>query len=170
MEAGMSKVFGGFKLFAVFAVFGLAIVFASAFSAPAQAAEVEEGGYYLAVTLDYGFDEAYERVMDALKAEGFGVQHETDFQAIMKAKLDKDIPRYLLLAACHPELAFETYSNEDWAGIMMPCTVVIRELPDGNTAVAIKHPGMLPVATGNDALTPVSQQLIEKSLRVLAAL
>lgn len=167
----MFKVFQELKLTALASVFGLAILFSAALaSQPAQAAEIEDGGYYLAVTLDYGFDEAYERVSAALKSEGFGIQHETDFQAVMKAKLGKDIPRYLLLAACHPELAFETYSNEDWAGIMMPCTVVIRELPDGNAAVAIKHPGMLPIATGNDALSPVSKQLVEKSMRVLAAL
>ncbi len=166
----MNKVIGGLGVFAAVAVFAAAFILASSFSAPAQAAEVEDGGYYFAVTLDYGFDEAYERVTEALKSEGFGIQHETDFQAVMKAKLGKDILRYLLLAACHPELAFETYSNEEWAGIMMPCTVVIRELPDGNAAVAIKHPGMLPIATGNDALAPISHQLIEKSLNVLAAL
>ena len=140
------------------------------FAPAAHGAEVEEAGYYFSVTVDYGFDEAYEKVNAALKAEGFGVLSETNFQQVMKEKLDKDIPRYLILGTCHPGLVYQVYEMEDWVGILTPCNVVLRELPDGKTGVAIKHAGGLIMATGNPALEGVVQELIEISIRILGSL
>jgi len=44
--------------------------------------------------IDMTFDDAVERVIDALQAEGFGVLSDIDVAATLKKKLDEDMPPY----------------------------------------------------------------------------
>lgn len=52
--------------------------------------------------LDLPFDEAVERVMAALKQEGFGVLSDIDVRGAMKEKLGLDMPAYRIPGACQP--------------------------------------------------------------------
>jgi uncharacterized protein (DUF302 family) len=60
--------------------------------------------------VDVSFDDAIEKVTAELEKEGFGVLSDIDVAAKMKAKLDKDMPRYRILGACNPALAFQAIS------------------------------------------------------------
>ena len=54
------------------------------------------------VILSEPFDEALTKVKTALAAVGFGVLTEIDLQATMREKIDKSIPRHVILGACNP--------------------------------------------------------------------
>ena len=63
--------------------------------------------YYIAKIVSGGFSAIVERVIEALKAEGFGVLTEIDVKATMKKKLDIDFrelpdPRRLQSSAGAP--------------------------------------------------------------------
>lgn len=108
--------------------------------------------YYLAKTLDVGFNEAVARTMLALKEQGFGVLTDIDVAATMKAKLDADIRPYRILGACNPKLAFEALKLEDMVGTMLPCNVVVHELASGKVEVAAVDPVASMAAIDNPAL------------------
>jgi uncharacterized protein (DUF302 family) len=67
--------------------------------------------------VDQSFDAAIDKVTAELSKEGFGVLSDIDVAAKMKEKLDKDMPRYRILGACNPALAFQAISAvEDGPG------------------------------------------------------
>jgi uncharacterized protein (DUF302 family) len=60
--------------------------------------------YYLAATVNRSFEAVVSEVIERLESEGFGVLTDIDVQAVLKAKLGVDIPRYRILGACnHPD-------------------------------------------------------------------
>lgn len=116
--------------------------------------------------LNLGFEESIEKITNALKTEGFGVLTDIDVQATMKKKIDKDMPRYRILGACHPHLAFEALAAEPKIGTMLPCNVIVREISNSNTEISIVDPVASMMAIKNEALAKVATDVQTKLRRV----
>jgi len=66
---------------------------------------MEQTNYGFTKVVNYSFDEAIEKVTEALKTEGFGVLTEIDVKATLKKKIDVDFKPYTILGACNPAFA-----------------------------------------------------------------
>lgn len=122
--------------------------------------------YGQAITLQVGYDEAVDKVKAALQAQGFGTLTEIDVQATMKAKLDVDMERYVILGVCNPQLAHRALGVDRSIGLLLPCTVVVRQGDDG-TIVEALDPGVMVEVPGLPELQPVAE---EAGRRIDAAL
>jgi uncharacterized protein (DUF302 family) len=101
------------------------------------------------VTLDAPYAESLERVIDALKEEGFGVLSRIDIHDAFKEKLGIEFRNYSILGACNPPLAHKALSNRPDAGLMLPCNVIVEE-NNGGTLVRIVDPAAMMQAGGFD--------------------
>ncbi len=101
------------------------------------------------VSLSTPYDESLERVINALKDEGFGVLTRIDVHDTFKEKLGVEFRKYVILGACNPPLAHKALSARPDAGLMLPCNVVVEEI-DGGTLVRIVNAAAMMQAGGLD--------------------
>lgn len=96
--------------------------------------------YYFSKKLRIPFNNAIERVTQALASKGFGILTTIDVRAIMKKKLDVDFRPYTILGACNPQFAHKALQIEDKVGTMLPCNVVVQEIGSGEVEVSAVDP------------------------------
>ena len=112
--------------------------------------------YYYARTVDCGFDEAVEKVTEALKEQGFGVLTTIDVSGTLKKKLDVDVPRQTILGACNPNYAYQALQREEHLGVLLPCNVVVRETADGKVEVAAVDAQAMLGVVGNAEMAEIA--------------
>lgn len=96
--------------------------------------------YAFGVELRMPFSQALEQVTEAIKEAGMGVVSEIDVQAVMRKKLNEEIPAYRILGACAPELAKRVMGADPEAGALLPCNIIVREIAPDRAGVTFMDP------------------------------
>jgi len=115
------------------------------------------------------FNEAVDKVLAALKVEGFGVLSDIDIQKAMKEKLGVDMPAYRILGACNPPLAHKALQADPQIGLLLPCNVTVQETA-GGISVGFLDPQVMVQLTGNPQVKQVADDAAERLDRVRQAL
>lgn len=126
--------------------------------------------YYFSKTITANFDEAVEKVTEALKAEGFGILTEIDIKATLKKKLDVDFYNYKILGACNPPFAYKALLAEDKIGTMLPCNVIVQEKTAGKIEVSAVDPAASMQAVENNALNEIASEIRGRLQKVIEQL
>lgn len=125
--------------------------------------------YYFSKSLKTPFDEAVRRATEALKAEGFGIITEIDVKDTLQKKLGIAFRNYRILGACNPALAHEALSIEDKIGTMLPCNVIVQEVPGGAEVAAI-DPIASMAAVDNPRLKVAAEEVRGRLQKAIARL
>jgi uncharacterized protein (DUF302 family) len=125
--------------------------------------------YGVRATVKLPFDEAVERTIALLQAEGFGVLTRIDVQRTLQEKLGAEFRRYVILGACNPGLAHRAFQAELDIGLLLPCNVAVYET-EGGAVVSFVDPDAMMRATGNEALRSVATEAGDRLARVRARL
>lgn len=118
--------------------------------------------YYFSKITDSSFEEVLVKVANELKKEGFGILTEIDVRETLKKKLDVKFQKYKILGACNPPFAYEALQAENKIGVLLPCNVIVQELPDGKVEVAAIDPVQSMQIVGNPTLKAVAEQIRTK--------
>jgi len=126
--------------------------------------------YEFNTKLKMPFDQAVEKVNEAISAEKLGVVSDINVQGIMKKKMGKDIAPYRILGACAPDLALKVIENEPNGGALLPCNVVVREDEGGDVVVSFMEPKAVLELANNAALDGVIEDARARLDRVFSRL
>lgn len=131
---------------------------------------MEHTPYGIQVSLHIPYDEALRLTTEALASQGFGVLTTIDVQQTLKAKLDRDFRKYVILGACHPTLADRALQAELDVGLLLPCNVIVYETGPAATTVAAMAPlAALGIVGNNPALESVARDADERLRRALTS-
>lgn len=126
--------------------------------------------YYIAKTLTSDIDEAIARVIESLKAEGFGVLTQVDVKATLQQKIGVEFRPYRILGACNPTLAHKALEAEDKIGVMLPCNVIVQDIGGGRIEVAAVNPLAAMGQIENPALASIAMDVSDRLTRVVSGL
>jgi len=126
--------------------------------------------YGIHVTVDCDMELAEKKVIEALKAEGFGVLTEIDVKAVLKKKINVDRRPYKILGACNPSRANKALMAEPDLGLLLPCNVVIREEENGTVTVAIVDPEAMFTVVDKPEMEEMANEVREIFERIMAAI
>lgn len=131
---------------------------------------VNASAYGMTTTVRLPYENAVERVRDALAAEGFGVLTEIDVKATLQKKLGVEFRPYVILGACNPPLAHRALTAERNIGLLLPCNVIVYASDQrGESVVAAVDPEVSLSRVGNEALAPLAADVKTRLRRVLDA-
>ena len=107
--------------------------------------------YSYSKNIKLNFEDAENKVRDALIHIGFGILTEINMKDAFKAKLDLDYKNYKILGACNPKLAHEALGSESLIGILMPCNILVIDNEDQTTKIVFPNArSLLEVTHNND--------------------
>ena len=92
------------------------------------------------LVVDLSFDRALVETVQALHDEGLDVVGRFDVRDYVLHRLHHDFRRYVLLQALPSRLMLEALRQDLDVGTILPATVAIYELADGETAVVASEP------------------------------
>jgi len=98
--------------------------------------------YGMNIRVKGNLEEVKGKVVEALKAQGFGILTEIDVQTTLKQKIGVDFKPYLILGACNPRFAYRALSADEAIGLLLPCNVVRRQESDG-VEIIIQDPDVM---------------------------
>jgi len=122
--------------------------------------------YEFVVNTDLDFEAAESRTRELLQGEGFGVLTEIDVRATLKAKLGVEFRPYKILGACNPQLAHHALEVDPAIGLLLPCNVVIEEIPSGQVRVRFVEPRSALSLAADPAVQPIAEDASERLHRV----
>lgn len=126
--------------------------------------------YYFSKTITDSFENAIQKVTEALKAEGFGILTEIDLKATLKKKLDVDFYNYTILGACNPPFAYKALLAEDKIGTMLPCNVIVQEKVAGQIEVSAVDPAASMLSVENKELVEIAKEIRDRLKKVIEQL
>lgn len=126
--------------------------------------------YYFSKIIIDSFENAIQKVTEALKAEGFGILTEIDLKATLKKKLDVDFYNYTILGACNPPFAYKALLAEDKIGTMLPCNVIVQEKVAGQIEVSAVDPAASMQAVENKELVEIATEIRDRLKKVIEQL
>ena len=123
------------------------------------------------IVLDQKLDAVIATLNTAIRAEGLTILGEIDVREHFGRHVSHDFRRYVLVHVWSPQLAMEALRHNLDTGTLLPATIAVYELGDGETVV-VAGPPFAPVAEDYHwrkefpVLASIADREIEKIARV----
>ena len=125
--------------------------------------EVTKTSYGFKKEVEIDYDVAIVKITEELKKEGFGILTEIDVKKTLKAKINEELTKYIILGACNPNLAIQALREEMDIGLLLPCNIIVYENTiRGTVIIATINPSSMVEVTGREDLNSFAKQVGQK--------
>ena len=125
--------------------------------------EVTKTSYGFKKEVEIDYDVAIVKITEELKKEGFGILTEIDVKKTLKAKINEEFTKYIILGACNPNLAIQALREEMDIGLLLPCNIIVYENTiRGTVIIATINPSSMVEVTGREDLNSFAKQVGQK--------
>jgi len=122
---------------------------------------MEQMRYGFSMRVALGYEQAVERIRQALQQQGFGVLTEIDVRQVMREKRVVEFRPYVILGACNPQFAHQALEAELDLGLLLPCNVVVYA-EEGGSVIEAMDPELLVRIVGNPSLEPIAKEVKQR--------
>jgi uncharacterized protein (DUF302 family) len=124
------------------------------------------------IVVDSDFARTVDNVVRAFKDEGLDVISRFDVRDYLRHTIQHDFRSYVLLQVSAPRLMLEALRDDLGVGAILPITIAVHELADGETAVVASEPfgAVLGDAAWRRAAPALAELADEESAQVARAL
>lgn len=122
--------------------------------------------YAMTKELSGNFRDSREKVVESLKANGFGIITEIDVQKTFKEKLGLKFDHYIILGACNPNSAHNAIQAESEIGLLLPCNVIVYE-KDAKVYVSMIKPTSAMVMSDSSVVLSIAEEVENKLSKAL---
>jgi uncharacterized protein (DUF302 family) len=122
---------------------------------PPNSRRLSMSSYGFSKKVNLTYEQLLDKLPDLLKKEGFGILTKIDVKETLKAKLNVDFPKYVILGVCNPPLAHQALLKEENIGLMLPCNIIVYE-KNSETYISIIKPTVAMNAVDNPNLKEVA--------------
>ena len=99
----------------------------------------------------------------------YGFERRLAGTTTLRKELDVDFRPYVILGVCNPNLTYRALTVEPQIGLLPPCSVVVREAPEGGVVVSMADPRAMFTLVDNAAVSPVAAEAEERLRGVIYA-
>jgi uncharacterized protein (DUF302 family) len=92
------------------------------------------------VVVDMPIDAAITELTASLHDEGFTILSRVNVRQMLAQTLQADFRQYVLLEVALPHVVREALREDVGVGVILPTTIAVFELADGETAIAVADP------------------------------
>ena len=96
--------------------------------------------YGFGCDVDFGFEEALEKVQLLLEEKGFQIYTRLNLHDIVGSGGHDKFGRYIIIGACNPAFAQQLFTADPNIGLLMPCNIIIYENQIAGCRIMIKDP------------------------------
>lgn len=115
--------------------------------------------FYLSRNVSGSFDRVTEKLKNQLHENDYLIAAEINVQGALKQKLGAELPQISIIGTNTPKVGLKLFSTDPKLGTLLPFSIVLHDLNDGDIEVSMIDPEFLFQSIENPEITRLGVEI-----------
>jgi len=126
--------------------------------------------FYISQMVSGSFETVMENLKSNLHAKDYLIAADINVQGALKQKLDADLPKITIIGTNTPKVGLKLFSTDPKLGTLLPFSIVLHALEDGEVEVSMIDPEFLFQSVDNHEIIQLGAEVKVVFDEILASL
>jgi len=126
--------------------------------------------FYISRIVPGSFEIVTEKLKTLLHAKDYLIAADINVQGALKQKLDADLPKITIIGTNTPKVGFQLFNTDPKLGVLLPFSIVLHELEEGDVEVSMIDPTFLFMHVDNSEIIQLGAEVKDVFLEILNSL